>query len=516
MTPLKFLIIICSLALVSIIAVAIYVSDTISYGMPSLEQLENPPQNFATQIISSDGKVLDHFFIQRRVSLPIDSIPVDFINALIAVEDRKFYDHWGIHFGRILKAAVKNIFAGRTKEGASTITMQLATNLFFTKTTTLDRKIKEAVAAIEIEKNYTKNEILEMYSNTVNFGRGAYGLYVASQVYFDKSPKELTLAECAHLVAMLKAPERYNGIKNYEAAINRRNLVLKLMEDAGFITSGKRFEATNEPINITKTKVKNTRSWVAPHFVEMIRQEITKTNLLEDHDIYRDGLIIYTTLNSKIQKYAEEALEEHLSSFQKVFNKSWNWKNNQKLLEELILKAAKTHPEYLLASDDKKNSVLNRLKKDRQLIDSVKNIATTVQAGFIVIDPSTGAILAMVGASPKFMLENPDSKYSLNHVTQIKRQPGSAFKPFVYATALSEGLDPSSRIECGPFSYRLPSGETWSPRGTGSCGEGETKTLYQAMVSSINTVAARLITQVTAPINVIQLEIGRASCRERV
>ncbi len=506
MTPFKFLMLLISTSFLIFIFISLLIYDSISYGLPSLEQLENPKQNFATQIISSDGELLDHFYIQRRVSLPIDSIPKDFINALIATEDRNFYNHWGVHFARIVKAMVKNVMAMRSKEGGSTITMQLARNLYFNQENSFRRKIKEAVTAIQIEKNFTKQEILELYSNTVAFGRGAYGIQVASQVYFNKSPMELTTAECAFLVGILKAPEHYNSIIDYEKSLVRRNLVLQLMYEQNFLNSSKYVSAAEEPISLSKSKFgKRGTSLIAPHFVEMIRQQLSKDGSLKDFDLYRDGLLIYSTLNSKIQQYAKEAVEEHLKEFQKTFSRSFSWTSNQNLLSELLQRAVKNSPEYNAAPQEKKSEIEKNLKRSRKFIDSVKNAATTVQVGLVVLDPSTGETLAMVGGSPKFMEENPDAKYSLNHVTQIKRQPGSSFKPFVYASCLEEGMLPTSMVECGPYTYTLPSGEVWSPKGTGQCDAGGQVTLAEGLSKSINTVAARLITQHTTPGKVIEL-----------
>jgi penicillin-binding protein 1A len=507
MTSKKFLLILLIAFFAVVLGVTLYVISVISYGLPSIEQLENPKQDYATQIFSSDGELLDHFYVEKRVSLPIDSIPIDFINALISVEDHKFREHWGVHSIRIIKAAIKNILAFRTKEGASTITMQLARNLYFTPENSFKRKIREAFTAIQIEKRYTKNEILEMYINTVAFGRGAYGLEVATQVYFNKSPMELTTAECAFLVGLLKAPERYNGIVNYERAITRRNTVLSLMREEGYLTDEQFVQAAEEPINLATGKDKKLRrTELAPHFVEMIRQKLSRDNSLHGYDLYRDGLIIYTTLDSRIQRYANEAVEEHLTKYQQIFNKSWSWNNNRKLLSDLLDKAVKNRPDYIAAPDFRKKDIYDELMRNKRFIDSVKNSATTLQAGLVVLDPLSGAIIALVGASSKFMHEHPDAKYSLNHVAQIKRQPGSAFKPFVYASALGMGMTPQSIIECGPYTYTNPvTGVVWTPRGTGNCEPGETTTLYQALTASINTVSARLITTVTNPENVVQL-----------
>ncbi len=505
MTPLKYFLWLLILFLAFCLGLALYVNSVVSYGLPSLEQLENPKQNLATRIISSDGMLLDHFFIERRVNLPLDSVPKDFVNALIVTEDKYFYSHWGVYIERIFKAAIKNIFAGKVQEGASTITMQLARNLFGYSENTLERKIREAFTSIQIERTYTKEEILEMYINTVAFGRGAYGLQVASKIYFDKNPSELTTAECAYLAALLKAPEHYNGLVNIDKAVDRRNLVLTLMSRHNYITPEKYIKSMEEPINIVAAK-KREPSYFAPHFVEMVRQKFSKEdNSLIEYDLYRDGLIIYTSINSKIQQYANQAVEEHLLEFQKLFEQKWSWNKNMKLLEDLIMKAINNRPDYRSATGDKKKLIENKLRNDKQFIDSIKNTATTIQSGLVVLNPFNGEILAMVGASPKFMKEHRDAKYSLNHATQIRRQAGSAFKPLVYALVLEKGLTPNTMVECGPYSYRIPStGEIWSPGG-GGCQAGEKITLYDALRKSINSVAARLVTQETSPMEVVNL-----------
>lgn len=481
----------------------------ISDGMPSLAELENPKLNLATQIYSEDGVLLDHFFIERRVDLPFDSIPKNFINALIATEDRKFYDHWGVHIARIFGAALKNTMAGYTKEGASTITMQLARNLYLTKEVNITRKIREAFTAIMIERSYTKEQILQLYSNTVYFGRGAYGIGVAAQVFFGKLPSELTLGECATLVALLKSPVGYDPYLYPEKSLQRRDLVLSLMLDQNFITSSQYLVAAEEPlINKIQEKARTQsgrRLSIAPHFVEMIRQSLNDDPRLAGYDLYRDGLIINSTINSKIQKYANDAIQEHLDELQKSFNKNWSWNKKQTILNSLIDKAIKSNPMYRAAKPNEKEKIYKSLASNSKFVDSIKNASTTIQVGLVVLDNETGDILALVGASPKFLRENPNAKYSLNHVTQIKRQPGSSFKPFVYAASLMRGLNPYSQIECGQFSYTLSTGEVWSPSGSGSCGPGETRSLYSALSYSINTVAARLVTQVTSPEEVVRL-----------
>ncbi|MBK6291086.1 MAG: PBP1A family penicillin-binding protein [Ignavibacteria bacterium] len=486
-------------ALITLIFVLVVLSD----GLPTLEQLENPRQDLATQVYSSDGILLEHFATTRRTYIPFDSIPKGFVNALIATEDRAFYDHWGVHSMRILKAAVKNVFALRAKEGASTITQQLARNLYFTQEQTLARKVREAWTALQVERTYTKNEILEMYANTVYYGRGAYGIRVASQVYFNKEPMRLSVGECAYLVGLFKAPEKYNS--DDSLGISRRNLILQMMLDEGFINEGQWAKASSEPL--VKPSPTSVFRGIAPHFAEMIRQLLGRegswADKLKGHDLYRDGLVIHTTLDSRVQRYANDAMAEHLGTYQKTFDASWSWKSKGALLNSLLDRAIAKRSDYIAAKGNARKRIADRYKRTRGFVDSVKREMTVIQAGLVVIDPRTGAILALVGASPLSMKLNPAARYSLNHVTQIRRQPGSSFKPFVYASALEQGLTPETTVESGPFTTTLSDGTVWAPRGSSK--EGGPVSLRTALKFSTNSVAARLITEHTTPGNVVSL-----------
>ncbi len=485
--------------IVVVYALAVVNDDT----MPTLAQLEHPKQDLATQVFSADGVLLEHFATTRRTYIPFDSIPKNFVNALIATEDRTFYSHWGVHSMRIVKAAFKNVFAFRAKEGASTITQQLARNLYFTQEQTLSRKIREAWTAVQIERTYTKHEILELYANTVYYGRGAYGIQVASQVYFNKQAINLSAAECAYLVGLFKAPEKYNS--NDSAGISRRNLILTMMTDEGYLTGDQWAAATAEPL-AHPTPASISRG-IAPHFVEVIRQQLSRGNVangkLQDHDLYRDGLIIHTTLNSGIQRAANDAVAEHLATYQQLFERNWSWKGRWQLINQLLDRAVRATPAYIAARGAERTRVAERLKKNRAFVDSVKRDATTIEAAVVVMDPRTGAILAMVGASPQSMKLNPTARYSFNHATQARRQPGSSFKPFVYASAFEDGLTPDTEIESGPFTYQLSSGEIWSPSGASKT--GGPMALRAALKFSVNTVAARLITEHTSPSKVVAL-----------
>lgn len=493
---------ISTLIAVSVI-VLVYVMFVLSDGLPTLEELESPRQDLATQVISADGELLEHFAATRRTYIPFDSIPPAFINALIATEDRAFYDHWGVHTMRIIKAALKNVFAFRAKEGASTITQQLARNLYFTQEQTISRKIREAWTALQIERTYTKHEILEMYANTVYYGRGSYGIREASHTYFNKEPRKLTIAECAYLVGLFKAPERYNRDDN--AGIGRRNLILTMMEDEGYITGTQLTAASAEVL--AKPQPEEIWRGIAPHFVEMIRQQLGRNgdwnDKLAGRDLYRDGLVIHTTLNARVQRYANEAVAEHLMQYQALFDRSWKWREHSDVLTSVIRKAVQQRTDYIAANKAGRERIMKRAFRDREFVDSVKRIASAIQTGVVVLDARSGAILAMVGASPLAMKLDKAARYSLNHVTQIKRQPGSSFKPFVYASALEKGLTPDSPIESGPFSTVLSTGETWSPRGSSK--QGGPMPLRTALKFSTNTVAARLITEVTTPSAVVEI-----------
>ncbi len=496
-TPRNVFFFMIALVVVPGFLVVIYTAFVISEGLPSLEELENPRQELATRIVSADGEVLDQFYVKRREYMPFDSIPRDFVNALIATEDREFFNHWGIHVTRIFKAVIKNVIAFRTREGASTLTQQLARNLYLTHKQVLSRKVKEAFTALEIERTHTKREILELYTNEMYFGKGASGLQVASQVYFGKLPRQLTLDECAFLAGVVQSPARYE--RNYKAATIRRNVVLAAMRDVGYINGAQCDVARNTVTRFSTVEESVQGRSIAPHFVEMIRQQLQDDPRLRGRDLYRDGLIIHTTLNARMQDYANQSVQEHLLTFQKDFTKAWRWDGKQQLLAEVIEKSIKERPEYMNAdSEADRKRIANRLRSSSAFVDSVKMEETRVQTGFVVIDHSTGEIKAMVGSA----VFGKQARYSLNHVSQIKRQPGSAFKPFVYACALNNGLTSQTEIEGGDFSYTLPAGKTWDIAGQKE--EGPIP-LASALKFSVNAVAARLITEHVRPGDVIKL-----------
>ena len=457
-------------------------------GLPSLEQLENPTPQLASNVYSSEGVLIGQFFKQNRIEADLDSIPTSFVDALIATEDRKFFDHWGVDLDRFIKAMIKNVFLFK-REGASTITQQLAKNLYELKTIdeslydTIVRKIREWITAIQIERTYTKDEILEMYFNISYFGRSAYGIATASNVYFDKDVEDLTIPETSVLIALLKSPLYYDPIRNYNNSVRRRNLVMYNMVQVGFLDKNTYEEYKSLPIKVSTDRITNAfRSTFAPHYVEYVRQQLSRMADEYGFNLYEDGLQIYTTLDTTMQKIANRAVEEHLAEFQKQFDGYWKWSKHRKLLDDIVEKAIRERQDYqAAATSEEKEVVLERLKNNVAFMDSIQNVAQTIEVGFVALDVKTGEIKAMVGGI------NQDFKYGLNHVTQIKRQPGSAFKPIIYSVALESGLYPAYPILNQPFDYR-----GWSPNNFDHS-VGGFVTLREALRESLNLVSARLI-----------------------
>ncbi len=457
-------------------------------GLPSFEELENPKPQLASKVYSYDGELIGSFFRQNRIYTPIDSIPHHLINALVATEDRNFYNHWGVDLQRFVKAMVKNIFLFR-REGASTITQQLAKNLFelkYHKETLFDtivRKLREWVTAVELEKSYTKREILEMYLNISYFGRGAHGVGVAAHTYFGKNITELSIPECAVLVALLKSPFRYDPYRNYNYSLHRRNIVLYNMYDVGMITKSDFDAYRAEPINVaSKETAEGYKSTIAPHFVEYVRRQLSRMSDKYGFDIYEDGLTIKTTLDTRMQKIANRVVKEHLDNFQKKFDRNWDWSENKETLDDLISKAIRGNKRYRTAkSSEEKKKIASYYRNSKSFVDSVKMNAQEIEVGFIVLDVKSGEIRTMVGA------RDPLFKYGLNHTTQIKRQPGSAMKPIIYTVAIENGLYPAYPILNQPFDYN-----GWAPKNFDESTGGFTP-LREALKHSINLVSARLI-----------------------
>lgn len=476
-------------AFVILFLIASYIFyDYVVSGLPSLEQLENPKPQLASNVFSADGELIGQYFRENRIAVDIKDVPQDFINALVATEDRKFFNHWGVDLERLVKAMVKTIFLGR-REGASTITQQLTKNLYgFWSGDESDfdvivRKIREWITSVQIEKNYTKNEILEMYFNISYFGRGAYGIEMAARTYFGKKVSELKLEEMAVLVAMLKSPVLYDPVKRYNNSIQRRNIVLYNMVQVGMLDEQRYQQLKEEPIEISFGETaEGFKSSIAPHFVEYVRQQLSRMADTYGFDLYEDGLTVYTTLDTEMQKIAVNAAQNHLKDYQQIFDKRWNWNRNREALNDMLDKAVKQRREYINAiSPEEKEEVYQRLIKNVAFVDSVQKINQTIEVGFVCLDVTNGEIKAMVGG------RDQSFKYGLNHVTQIKRQPGSAFKPIIYTVAIENGLYPAYPILNQPFNY-----EGWEPQNFDKSTSGFV-TLRDALRRSLNIVSGRLI-----------------------
>ncbi|MBI1931443.1 MAG: PBP1A family penicillin-binding protein [Ignavibacteriales bacterium] len=456
-------------------------------GLPSLDQLENPKQSLASSVISIDNEIIGQYYRENRREISIDSIPSFVVDALISTEDRKFYDHWGVDLGRFIKAMFKTVFLGK-KEGASTITQQLAKNLYDLKVArenlfqTGVRKIREWFTAIQIEQTYTKREILEMYLNNSFFGNRAYGIEMATQNYFGKSAKDLTLPEAAVFIGLLKSHVYYNPIRRPENALQRRNVVLYNMVDNGKLSEEEYDSLKNVPLNLTAENLNDgMQSSIAPHFVEYVRKQLESMADKYGYNLYEDGLKIYTTIHSKMQKIANKAATDHLAEYQKLFDKYWNWSSNKSTLDDLVDKAIKNNKSYLEARGEERKKVYRKLKNSSSFIDSVKTIAQTIEVGFVCLDVTNGEIRAMIGG------KNQDFSYGLNHATQTRRQPGSAFKPIVYTAALDNGLYPAYPIINQEFNYN-----GWNPHNFDNS-TGGFMTLRDGLKNSENLISARLI-----------------------
>ena len=352
---------------------------SVLHGVPTLDQLENPHPELATRIISSDGVPLDQFYIKNRTTVKLREVPKAMIDALIATEDRDFYNHWGMNVWRTVKSLWTDLVTLSPKQGASTITQQLARNLYLSQEKSVLRKMREAVSAVQIERTHTKNEILEMYLNVCYMGRGAYGVSVASQVYFGKDVSKLTPAQCAFLVGILKGPENYDPEDNYDRAMSRRNLVIENMVEAGYLDEKTATKYKQEKIKTVPAKV---YQGIAPHFVEMIRQQLQKLpEIAGKYDFYRDGLVVYTTLNFEMQKAANRAVDEHVAEYQKnIVDKRWNWKQHKDVLDSIVAQAARNAPDVKALEDNKERVVVERkLRGDQKFIDSVKTAAMRMQ-----------------------------------------------------------------------------------------------------------------------------------------
>jgi len=410
--------------------------------LPQIQELKSYVPSAVTRIHSVDGIILSELFMEKRRPVALDDIPYFLKAGLVATEDRSFYRHSGIDLKGILRAAIRDIQARKFVEGASTITQQLAKTLFLTYSKTLPRKIKEAILAFQIERRYTKDEILELYLNQIYLGSGAYGVESAAGIFFGKPVSNLSLPECALIAAMPKAPSRFSPLVNRELAERRRNIVLKQMLATGIIQGNEYQAALKTPVSGSGHKDSASKS---PYFVEHARRVLEKR--LGPSQLYKGGLNVYTTLSYEMQSAAENALQKGLADLE-----------------------------------------------SRMLRNNVP--VTSLQAALIALQVDTGAIRAMGGGRNYY-----ESSY--NRATVAKRQPGSAFKPIIYALAVENGFSQNQMVLDAPVAFRnSPSQKAWQPQNFSKTYSGEI-TFRKALARSKNIPAVRLI-QMLGPSAVVQ------------
>ncbi|HOZ74261.1 MAG TPA: transglycosylase domain-containing protein [Flavobacterium sp.] len=499
-------------------------------AMPSFEDLENPDSNLATEIISSDGVTLGKFYNENRTMVKYSDLPKHLVDALVATEDERFYEHSGIDGRGTMRAALSLGTSG----GASTLTQQLAKLLFHGEGSKffllrIVQKAKEWIIAIRLERQYTKNEIIAMYLNKADFVNTAVGIRSAANVYFGKEPRDLTIEEGAMLVGMLKNPSLFNPVKRLEKVTKRRNVVLKQMEKNGFLNEQTKLALEKKPIVLNFHPESHTDG-IATYFREYLRdfmKKWTKDNKKPDgseYDVYKDGLKIYVTIDSRMQQYAEEAVAQHLENLQQELDSEKKTNKNAPFVrlneaetQKLMMQAMKNSGRWkeMAAQDKSESDIIKSFgiktkmkiftwKGERDTVmtptDSIRYYKGFLQSGVMAMEPSTGHIKVWVGGD--------NYKYfQYDHVGQGARQVGSTFKPFVYATAIEQlNMSPCDSIIDSPFT--IPKGrhnvtETWTPQNSNGEYRGMV-TLKKALALSINTVSAKLIDK-TGPEAVVEL-----------
>ncbi|BFU94337.1 MAG: Penicillin-binding protein 1A [Nitrospira sp.] len=510
-----------------------------SQDLPDLNQLQNYQPSLVTQVYSSDRQLIGQFFIERRILTPLSAIPEHLRRAVIAVEDVRFFEHPGLDYIGILRAAWTNVRRGGKVEGASTITQQLARSLFLSSERTFDRKVRELVVAYKMELVSSKEQILELYLNQIYFGQGAYGVASAAQSYFGKDLSALSVAEAAFLAGLPKSPNHFSPFKNFERAKRRQEHVLSRMEDAGFLTGAEREKAAAEQLNFRRPGSEQ----VAPYFVEYVRQLLIAK--YGEAMVYKGGLKVMTTLNLEMQQAAEAAFATGLREIDK--RQGWRGPVRTVDLSSVLPSAAVSASSQPLKTGDYREAVVVKIGKDfydvqigetqarltfddmawakRRLtgLDATKDFVVNpnpkqifkpgdvvevavkkiekdivfvqleqtplVEGALIAMEPGKGAIRAMVGG-----FDFNRSEY--NRAVQARRQPGSAFKPLIYAAAVDQGMSPASVVLDAPVVYeQVEEEKTWKPENYGKRFHGMVS-LRDALAQSHNLATVRLLEKV--------------------
>jgi penicillin-binding protein 1A len=538
---LKLFWIVFSIGILSFVSIFLAAGFGLLGKMPEFRQLENPKTNLATQIFSADNKVIGKFYYNdNRTPLYYEEIPKNLIDALIATEDERFYDHSGIDLRSTLRAVV---YLGE-KGGASTVSQQLARQLFtgVRSRNTLDaviQKIKEWVIAVQLERRYAKKEILTMYLNLYDFNYNADGLRSAANIYFSKEPSDLLLEESAMLVGMLKNSSLYNPIRRPELVTSRRNIVFQQMLRNEMLTQKEVDSLQQLPLQI-QFNPQSHREGLATYFRAYLRQFML--NWIQDnpkpdgekYNLYLDGLTIYTTLDSKMQTYAENAVKEHMSNLQDAFfeqnTPKWNptapfldltEKEVERLMGQAMMRserwrkmklAGKTEDEIKASFEQKTAMRIFSWKGEidtvMRPIDSIRHYKHFLRSGMMSMNPQTGHVKAWVGGINY-------KHFQFDHVFQGKRQIGSTFKPFVYASAIDQlKLSPCDSFPDGFYcveARKFGAHEAWCPKNSGDRYTGM-RTLKNALANSVNTISARLIDKVgPGPVSKLAADLGISS-----
>lgn len=495
-------------------------------GMPSLKAIENPENDLSSQLISSDGVVLGSYFRYNRSQVTYDQLSPDLVNTLLYSEDHRFYEHSGLDFQAYLRV-LYGIFTLNPQGGGSTITQQLAKNLY-TQNPELQgslsklgkwperiiQKTKEWIIAIHLERNFTKEEIITMYLNTSDFSSNSYGIKVAAETYFNKKPDSLNLVESAVLVGMLQAPTYFNPKRNPNNSLAKRNEVLFKLYKHGYIKSRAEYEELKlQPIEL-RYSVENHNAGLATYFRAVIKRDLMAWCKEHGYDLEESGLRIYTTIDSRMQRYAEEAVEESMRAQQKIFDAHWKGRNpwidddgneipgflesrakRTEAYRNLVKKYGKDSDSVKIMLNKKKPMTIFTWKGERDTtfstMDSLNYYYRFLNAGFMSMDSQTGAIKAWVGG-----INHKYFKY--DHVRQGTRQPGSAFKPFVYGTAMEAGYNPCQKFQDVSPTFNVPGGTWTPPNAEGDRGTGEYMNLRQALAKSKNSITAQVLQLVGA------------------
>lgn len=492
--------------------------------MPSLRTIENPENDLSSELISADGVSLGRYFTFNRSQVTYDQLSPDLVNTLIYSEDHRFYDHSGLDFWSYLRVIYGVLtFNSAAKGGGSTITQQLAKNLF-TMNQELDgsiaklgklpkrivQKTKEWMISIHLERNFTKEEIITMYLNTTSWSSNAYGIKVASETYFKKQPRDLNVQESALLVGMLQNPVLFHPKWRPKNALSKRNQVLAKLHRHGYIKSEESYDSLlNLPITL-KYSVQNQNVGLATYFQSAIQKDLLAWCKEHGYNLWESGLKIYTTIDSRMQRYAVEAVEESMRAQQKTFDLHWGSKNpwideNGVEIEDFLKSRIKRTDAYRnllkrygndidsieIKLNDKKPMTVFTWNGERDTlfssIDSLRYYKRFLHTGFMSMDPLTGAIKAWVGG-----INHKYFKY--DHVRQGSRQPGSTFKPFVYGTAMEAGYSPCLKLQDVSPTFNLSGGGTWTPPNAGGDrGTGQWLTLRQALALSKNSITAQVL-----------------------